>query len=430
MKRRERLKEVDSVKIFTTDLNGRIRALDVNAENINRIIRNGISFDGSAIAGLGTVDDSDRLLVPIPNSFQVIELKKEKIGVFLGTIYESHGVRSQSDPRAVLERVLDEAKSAGFEFVVGPEHEFFLLTSEEFNSAVHTDMAGYFHADPQDTGEAVRKSIIRILGKCGITFEKAHHEVSASQHEINLSPTDPLSAADRTLLVNYVTKKVAKEYGYYATFMPKPFDGLNRSAFHIHLSMHNKAGKNLFYDADSDFNLSKVARQFISGILKYARGTSIIMASTLNSYKAYVLDREAPVAVGWGLKNRSSMVRVPYSSSPENTRIELRSPDPAGNVYLQMATLIGMGMQGIKEDLDCGKPDIGSAYKKKQKRALDKRFLPKSMFEALMEAEKSKFLKDLLGDYIHDNYIALKMAEWEEFRTHVTPMEHKKYLSI
>jgi glutamine synthetase len=155
------------------------------------------------------------------------------------------------------------------------------------------------------------------------------------------------------------------------------------------------------------------------------------MASTFNSYKAYVLDREAPIIRGWGLRNRSSMVRVPYTHNPENTRIELRNPDPAGNPYLQIATLIAMGLQGIKENLDCGLPDIGSTYKKKYKyRLWDKRFLPKSMYEALVEAERSKFLKEVLGERIYSTYMSLKINDWEDHRVHVTPRELNKYLSI
>ena len=428
----ETLKDVDSTKIFFTDLNGRNRSLPINPENVEAIIKNGIGFDGSSIAGITTIDDSDRLLVPIPESFRVVEFKDEKLAFFIGKIKNAQGERSKSDPRAALENVLTKAESEyGCKFLLGPEHEFFLLKGDEFNEDIHSDSAGYFHADPHDKGEVVRKRIIEILGKCGIRFEKAHHEVTASQHEINLECLEPLAAADRTVLFNYVTQKVAAEYGLHATLMPKPFDGENRSAFHIHLSMMNMKGKNLFYQPKAKHNLSKTARQFIGGIVKYARETSIVMASTFNSYKAYVVEREAPVVRGWGLKNRSSMVRVPYASSPESTRVELRNPDPTGNVYLQMAVLIGMGLQGIKENLDCGEPDIGSTYKMRRKyRVWDKRYLPKSMFEALVEAERSRFLKDILGERIYNNYLGLKIADWEEHRTHVTPREHRKYLSI
>ena len=429
---KEKLKGLHSIKIFFTDLNGRNRSLPVNPANIDSIIKRGVGFDGSSIAGIATVDDSDRLLFPLQESFRVVEFKDEKLGFFIGKIQNAKGERSKSDPRAVLENVVTQAESEfGCRFLLGPEHEFFLLTCDCFNENIHTDSAGYFHCDPHDKGEVVRKRITEVLDKCGIKFEKAHHEVTASQHEINLECLDPLGAADRTVLFNYVTQKVAAENGLHATLMPKPFDGQNRNAFHIHLSMMDKRGKNLFYQAKAKDNLSKTARQFMGGIIKYARETSIVMASTFNSYKAYVVEREAPVVRGWGLKNRSSMVRVPYASSPESTRIELRNPDPTGNPYLQMAVLIGMGLQGIRENLDCGQPDMGSTYKARRKyRVWDKRFLPKSMFEALAEAENSKFLRELLGERVYNNYMALKIADWEDHRTHVTPREHSKYLSF
>ena len=285
------------------------------------------------------------------------------------------------------------------------------------------------YAPPHDKGETIRNQIIAILKSCGIAFEKAHHEVTPSQHEINLEPTTPLNAADRTVLFNHITQKVAVKNGLYATFMPKPFDHFNRSAFHIHLSMLNLVGENLFYDRDADYFLSKKARQFIGGIEKYGRETSIVMASTLNSYKAYVSEQEAPIIRGWGFGNRSSMVRVPYSNSPNNTRIELRTPDPSGNVYLQMATLIAMGLAGMKEELDCGRPDSSSTYDKHYKTRLwDKRFLPRSFYEALVEAERSKFLQELLGERIYDRYMELKIADWEDHRVNVTPRELNKYL--
>jgi glutamine synthetase len=429
---KEKLKQVDSTKIFFTDLNGRNRSLPFNPANIDSIMSNGIGFDGSSIAGLTTVDDSDRLLLPIQESFRFVEFKDEKLGFFIGKIQNAQGERSQSDSRAVLENVVAQAESEfGCKFFLGPEHEFFLLGCDCFSENMHSDSAGYFHCDPHDKGEVVRNKIIAVLEKCGINYEKAHHEVTASQHEINLECSDPLGAADRTLLFNYVTQKVAAENDLHATFMPKPFDGQNRNAFHIHLSMVDKKGKNVFYQKDGEHNLSKTARQFMGGIIKYARETSIIMASTFNSYKAYVIEREAPVVRGWGLKNRSSMVRVPYASSSESTRIELRNPDPTGNPYLQMAALIGMGLQGMREELDCGRPDMGSTYKVRRKyRVWDRRFLPKSMFEALVEAERSKFLKELLGERIYNNYMRLKIADWEEHRTHVTPKEHEKYLKM
>ena len=425
------LEGVNATKIFFMDLNGRIMSLPINPEHIELIMENGIGFDGSSIAGYGTVDSSDRLLLPDPESFHVVEFSDEKLGFFIGNIYNEKGKRALVDPRAILENIVAEAeREFGFRFLVGLEHEFFLLRSDEFGENMHTDRGLYFQASPHDKGEIVRNRIINILKTCGIAFEKAHHEVTPSQHEINLECIDPLGGADRTLLFNYTTQKAAVEFGYHATFMPKPFYGVNRNAFHIHLSMQDLEGNNLFYDKDADHNIGKTARQCIGGILKYAKESSIIMASTFNSYKAYVIEREAPIVRNWGFKNRSSMVRIPYCSDPQSTRLELRNPDPTGNTYLQIAVLIAMGLEGIRHKIDCGKPASGSIYTKNYSMKMwDKRFLPKSMFEALVEAERSKLLRRTLGDEIYHNYMALKIKEWEEHRTHVTPREHNQYLS-
>lgn len=426
------LKKADITKIFFKDLNGRTRSLSVNPSDIDGIIEKGVGIDGSSIAGIATVDNSDRILKPVPASFKIVPFMDKTVGFFVGKLYDHDGSRSAVDPRAVLENIINVAENNyGMKFVFGPEHEFFLLKKDEFSPDIHTDKLDYFGSGPSDTGEVVRHEIVKILEKCGITFEKTHHEVTSSQHEINLEPGDPLSIADRTVLFEYVTKEVAAECGMYATFMSKPFTGFNRNAFHIHASFTDENGNNLCYDKNGEFGLSEKMRNFLGGIIKYARESSIIFASTLNSYKAYVMNREAPIVRGWGVRNRSSMVRIPYSADPKATRFELRCADATGNVYLKFATLIAMGLRGIDEKLDPGKPDMGNTYQKNYiPKVLDKRFLPRDFYEALMESEKSKFLKEVLGEDLFNNYLRLKMADWEDHRTTITNIEHKKYLSI
>lgn len=429
---KKEMSEVDTLQLFTTDLNGRPVTLQVNTENIESLIKTGVGFDGSSVPGYGTVDDSDKILIPLPETFKRIEFSEENLGFLIGEISEGYGQRSPLDPRALLERVVKQAEDEfGLCFLTAPEHEFFLLNDDEFGKDIHTDNAGYFHSDPRDKGELIRKEIVSVLKKCGIQFEKMHHEVTPSQHEINLSCLDPVQTADRTILFSYITKRIASERDLHATFMPKPFNGFNRNALHFHISAQDMDGNPKFYDKTANHFLSKTAHQFIGGILKYARETSIIMAATFNSYKAYVVGKEAPIVRSWGLKNRSSMVRVPYAAGPKDTRIEIRSPDPSGNVYLQLATLIGIGLQGIREKLDCGDPDIGSTYKTKNASSLlDSGFLPRNMFEALIEAEKSQILKKILGDTLYNQYMSLKINEWENYRTFVTPREHKMNLHI
>jgi glutamine synthetase len=428
----QKINDVDILQVFTTDLNGRPVTLQVNAGNIESFFKKGVGFDGSSVPGYGSVENSDKLLIPLAETFRKVEFAHENLGFMIGKINEEYGERSSLDPRALLERTVKQAREEfGFQFLTGPEHEFFLLTGGEFNKNIHTDNAGYFHADPLDKGDAVRKEIVNILKKCGIQFEKMHHEVTPSQHEINLSCLDPLTTADRTVLFSYITKRVAHEKGLHATFMPKPFNGFNRNALHIHISAQDLDGNHLFYQPNAPGNLSDTARQFTGGILKYARETSIVMAAIFNSYKAYVVGKEAPISRGWGLKNRSSMVRIPHAEGADDTRIEIRSPDPSGNIYIQLATLIGMGLQGIREKIDCGEPDAGNTYKNKNAtHLLDTNYLPGNMFEALVEAENSRFLKEFLGETLYSQYMTLKINEWENYRTFVTPREHTLNLNI
>jgi len=437
---KEALKDADSTNLFFTDLLGRLMTLNVNPDDISDIIEDGIGFDGSSIPGFASIEGSDRIAKPIMDSFHLIDFDDEKIGFFMCDIYDQQNKRYLADPRLMLEQVLAKAeKDFNAKFLAGAEHEFFLIEQERvqeyFNSnleeRVKSDNAGYFHIDPYDKGDLVRREIVQVLGKCGLKFEKTHHEVSESQHEINIVCANPLQVADETLIFHYVTRKVAAKYGYYAIFIPKPFDGQNRNAFHIHLSMSDLDMNSLFYDADAQHCLSQKMKHFIGGLLKYARETSIVMAASFNSYKAYVVEREAPIVRSWGLTNRSCMVRIPWIKNPKATRLELRSPDPSGNVYLQLATLIEMGLRGVQDKLDCGEPESQSIYEKiKSSKVWDDRFLPKSMFEALVEAEKSQFLKEIMGELRYDKYMELKIADWEEHRTHITVRERSKYFDI
>ncbi len=429
---KEQLKEAYTTKLFFTDLNGRLKNLSVNPDDIEAILDKGVGIDGSSIAGIATVDNSDRILKPVLESFRLVDFGDRKIGFFVGQIFNQDGSRCEVDPRYPLEKAVEKAaKEYQIKFLMGPEHEFFLLNGDEFDSNIHTDKLGYFGSSPTDAGDVVRQEIVNVLENCGVKYEKTHHEVTESQHEINLEPGDPLTIADRTLLFEFVTKEVAAQFDLHATFMAKPFTGDNRNAFHIHISFTDMKGKNLCYDENTENHLSAKLMNFIGGITKYAREASIVMASTFNSYKAYVLDKEAPVVRGWGMRNRSSMVRIPHALKPEATRMELRCPDATGNVYLQFATLIFMGLKGITNKEDAGQPDMGSTYKKNlQPKVLDRRFLPRDFFPALMEAEGSAFMEEALGSDLFANYMKIKIGEWEEHRTTITDLEHRKYLHI
>lgn len=177
------LEDAFSTRIFFKDLHGRMKTVNINPDDIGDIIENGVGIDGSSIPGLATVDNSDRVLKPVPESFRLVDFGDVKIGFFAGSVYEQDGSRSGLDPRYILEKAVDTASEEfGFRFITGPEHEFFLLQDDEFGEDIHSDALGYFSSAPTDAGDAVRQDIVNILAECGIKYEKTHHEVTSSQH--------------------------------------------------------------------------------------------------------------------------------------------------------------------------------------------------------------------------------------------------------
>ena len=164
---KKELETVDSTKIFFVDFNGRIMSLPVNPDNIEVILENGIGFDGSSIAGYGAVDSSDRLLFPDPDSFKVLKFSDETVGFFIASIYNEKDKPAQADPRAILKNIVAKAeRDFGFKFLVGPEHEFFLLKNGKNQKNLHTDQGLYFQSSPHDKGEAVRNKIVKRLRNC------------------------------------------------------------------------------------------------------------------------------------------------------------------------------------------------------------------------------------------------------------------------
>src|SRR6185312_3421435 len=180
--------------------------------------------------------------------------------------------------------------------------------------------------------------------------EYSFHEDSPSQHEIDLRHTDALSMADSVMTFRLVVREAAAAEGLYATFMPKPLEGVQGSGMHTHLSLF-EGDVNAFHDPGDPYNLSKIAKGFIAGLLVHAPEITAITNQTVNSYKRLIPGFEAPVHVSWARNNRSGLIRVPIAkrSNPLATRIEYRSPDPACNPYLAFSLLLAAGMRGVAE---------------------------------------------------------------------------------
>lgn len=214
--------------------------------------------------------------------------------------------------------------------------------------------------------------------------------------------------ADFLMLYKYMVRRVARSYGLFASFMPKPLDGENGSGMHVHQSLIKK-GKNLFFDTSDEHYLSKEGKQYMAGLMKHIPEITSILNPWVNSYKRLVPGYEAPVYICWDPANRSNLIRKPeYSPGKElATRLELRSPDPATNPYLAFAVMLRAGVKGITEGYEVPAPTRENVYNLSEKERKEKgiKSLPGSLEEALEKTKKSELVKETLGDHLFEAFI-------------------------
>jgi len=264
----------------------------------------------------------------------------------------------------------------------------------------------------------------------GIEVEAGHHECAPGQHEIDFRYGNAITNADNAITLKFVFKAIAAQHGLYATFMPKPVAGIAGSGMHVHQSLAElKTGKNAFADPHDPYGLSKVAKQFLAGQLKHARGMTVVLAPLVNSYKRLVPGYESPVYVSWARINRSALVRVPRATNPEGTRLELRCPDPSCNPYLAFAVMLKCGLDGIKNELPLPGPTEENLFESEWARK-SLVTLPGSLKEALDALEQDTVVQEALGPHIYERFMEAKLQEWDEYRLEVTPWEWNRYLAI
>ena len=432
-KRKEVLAEIESrgiddVLLWFTDLEGHLKSFSISISEAEGALDDGMGFDGSSITGFNAIEESDMVAIPDPETFRV--LPDGKTGRMICDVVTPDGEPYAGDPRYVLRRALERMEAMGFDtFNVGPEAEYFLFKDEHGTETL--DEGGYFAQTTMDAATDVRRETIRELEQMGIRVEYHHHEVGPSQHEIDIHYATALEMADSLLTYRLVVKEVAKRYGYYATFMPKPLFGVNGSGMHIHQSLFSD-GRNSFFDADDPWHLSADAKAFIAGQLRYAREIAAVFAQWVNSYKRLVPGFEAPVYVAWSQRNRSALIRIPLykPGSEEATRVEIRCPDPACNPYLTFAALLHAGLDGIEQGYELPEPMETNIYHltPEERRELGIVSLPETLGEAIDELSRSEVARKALGPHIFGHYIELKRKEWDEYRVQVTDWEMKKYL--
>ena len=430
-------RDIRFVRLWFTDVLGFLKSVAVAPAELESAFAEGIGFDGSAIEGFARVYESDMLAKPDPSTFSILPWRAEAPGTarMFCDIMLPDGNPSYADPRYVLKRTLARAAEMGFTFYTHPEIEFFLFEEKpkRGEAPVPVDSGGYFDHTPNVVGHDFRRQAITMLEAMGISVEFSHHEGAPGQQEIDLRYADALSTADNIMTFRLVVKEVALEQGVFASFMPKPFTDHPGSGMHVHLSLF-EGDRNAFHEAGAPYQLSRVGRSFIAGLLRHAPEITAITNQWVNSYKRLHGGGEAPAFISWGHNNRSALVRVPmYKPGKGNsTRIELRSPDSACNPYLSFAVILTAGLKGIEMEYELpeGAEDDVWSLSPAERRALGIAPLPTDLAEAIAAMEKSELVAETLGEHVFDHFLRNKRAEWAEYRRQVTAFELDRYLPV
>lgn len=425
---------INFVRLQFTDIFGIPKNVEIPATKLQSVLEKGIAFDGSSIEGFMRISESDMYLQPDPTTFAIFPwtMDSARTARIICDVLLPDGQPFPGDPRYVLKRTIAEAEKLGYTMYAGAEAEFFLFrrTPDGHASLELHDRGSYFDLNPLDLGEEARADIVVALEKMGFEVEAAHHEVAPSQHEIDFRYADVLRTADNIVTFRFVVKTIAMQHGLHATFMPKPVAGINGSGMHTHISLW-RGSENAFYDPKDSYGLSGTARQFLAGIIEHIGAITALANPLVNSYKRLVPGYEAPVNISWARINRSALIRVPASNTPEtSTRIELRSPDPSCNPYLAYAAILVSGLDGIKRKLTAPDPVEENIYEltKEEREERGIRSLPGSLDEALEVLKRDKVVTAALGDHILEKYLEAKEQELREYRLAVTPWEIERYL--
>ena len=436
--------DIKYIRLIVVDLDGNPRAMLVPEYEMEFALTFGIGFDGSSIAGFREVNQSDLVANPDPSTFLIPMWETPGIATMFCYISNPDGSLFQGDPRGLLKTAVLELEEQGYGFNTGPELEFFYVTQENGDLAPFGSGA-YFDLPPLDPTEDIKMETMMCLEAAGFQLDKVHHEAAEGQQEINFRYAGALKTADNVLLYKLAVKTIAQKHGKDATFMPKPFWGINGSGCHVHQSLIDlEEGGNVFSDPEMPEGLSQTAIHYIGGILNHAKGLSLVVAPLVNSYKRLVPHYEAPVYISWGFGNRSALVRVPQypEGMDKTTRIEYRHPDPSCNPYLAAVVMLKAGMEGIAEKTESMEPFTENVYHFSPA-DLDKRnveTLPEHLGEAVDEFAKDTLITDALGGYITKNLVELKTREFEDYnaftgqiwtksRPKITQWEIDRYLT-
>lgn len=435
--------DVGAVDLLLPDMNGVLRGKRTLVGDLDKLYRDGVCLPGSVYAtditgktveetGLGLDEgDADRICRPLDGTLGLAPWHQEPMGQVLLSMHEEDGAPFFAEPRHVLRRVVDRFTELALTPVVAVEMEFYLLdrqrgpggTPQPPISPVTGERSRatqvYGIAELDDHG-ALLGEICRFAGEQGIPAQCAVAEYAPGQFEINLHHvSDPVQACDHAVLLKRLIKGSAARHGFDATFMAKPYAQHNGSGTHMHVSLVNEQGTNIF--AEQDGADSPALLHGLGGLLATMREAMALFAPHANSYRRLRPGTYAPVTPAWGVNNRTTALRIP-AGPRDARRIEHRAAGADANPYLVLAAILAGIHHGISGELNLGEATTGNAYDQYESS------LPASWDESLRAFERGENIRTYLGQEFSSVYAACKLAECEEFQREISPLEYEWYL--
>jgi len=424
---------VDVVRVSYPDLLGVERGRDVLVEEFAATVGHGLAFCravyhtspmGDVVPVQGGLEAGLPDILIRPDLATLSPLPWEPNAVWcLGDATTPDGQPAPESPRAVVRRVADQLANLGFSLICGPELEFFVCQQDAGGSwrRYANDLGNVYVVGRKGDPQGLLLRMLRQLRDAGLQVTAANHEFSPGQFEINLGHSEMTDAADRAFRLKSAVQEIARQQDLLATFMAKPFNDEGGSGFHVHASLSDGAGANVFGDPDAPDGISATGRHAIGGVLRHASAMSALLNPTINSFKRFGPDTLAPWLIDWGLDNRSAMVRIPPERGPA-ARMEVRLGDASSNPYLGIAAVGAAVFLGIRDKIEPPPKLEGYGY---DPASAD--MLPVCLADALDALEAATELGDVLGRYFVDSFLTYKRNEIERFERFVTDWEFREY---
>lgn len=440
----EQYPNVTTVELLVSDLNGVIRGKRIERDLLEKVYESGFYLPGSVMAldatgttveetGLGAEEgDRDRLCLPIPGTLATVPWQGEERAQALFCMFETDGETPFAmDPRQVLARVCERFRELGYTPGIAVEMEFYLIDLErDANGGLQPPVSPtsgrrmsskqVYSMDDLDEYDFFITDVIETAHAQNIPADSVITEYAPGQFEVNLNHCDdPLAAADNAVLLKRVIAQVARKWEMEATFMAKPYIDEAGSGMHIHLSLMDENGTNIFASEDPEQN--PYMRHAMGGLIAMADGVQALLCPTINSYRRLSPDAFAPTSKTWGYDNRTLALRIP-SGGIEATRIEHRFSGADANPYLAVAAVLAGVTEGLKHKIEPPEPVEGNAYDQNHPLIAD------NQRDALRAMEKDARIKDWFGADFIDMFAICKWSEVRLFEHQVTPLEYELLL--